>query len=142
MIEKEIDDYRILDCEDFYETMIQGYIQCINQNFRLNNSRASYIVPAQWVLIVSVLVIPIVIGLVLATVGSSTNQLVKVLVKDAMQYIKNKDMNGALSHLTLADQQISSTNGNSTSKLFIEDAIQNLKNNHPNEAMDSLIMIA
>jgi hypothetical protein len=41
----------------------------------------------------------------------------------------------------LADQQISSANGNSTSRLFIEDAIQNLKNNHLTEANTSLAMI-
>jgi hypothetical protein len=61
----EIDDYRKMQKEEFYETMIWEYIKCINENFGNNNSRAALIVPSQWFLMVSVLIIPIVIGLLL-----------------------------------------------------------------------------
>jgi hypothetical protein len=63
--ENEINDYRNMSKTDFYETFIWDYLKCIKHNFRINCDKASLIVPSQWFFIVSVIMIPIIIGILL-----------------------------------------------------------------------------
>jgi FMN-dependent NADH-azoreductase len=62
----------------------------------------------------------------------------KALVEDVIRDLKNNNTKEAITHLTLADQQITAIAGNQTSKLFIERAIRSLKNNNTREAVTTL----
>lgn len=62
----------------------------------------------------------------------------KALVEDVIRDLKNNNTKEAITHLTLADQQITAIAGNQTSKLFIERAIRALKNNNTKEAVTTL----
>ena len=66
------------------------------------------------------------------------HDLTKALVEDVIRALKNNDTKEAITHLTLAEQQITPTAGNQTSKLFIERAIRSLKNNNTKEAITTL----
>lgn len=63
--ENEINDYRSMKKTDFYETFIWDYLKCIKHNFQINCHKGSLIVPSQWFFIVSVMIIPVIIGILL-----------------------------------------------------------------------------
>jgi hypothetical protein len=138
-------EYYTTDNQPTYDSVATSVLYYLMDAAKKNsviNERKALKIKVSWISLVIGIGSLIVYGGIFALFGSvGTNQLVKVLIGDAIENIKSKDIKDALTHLTLADQQISSANGNSTSKLLIEDAIQNLKNYHLNEANTSLAMI-
>jgi hypothetical protein len=60
-----IDDYKTAPRDKFNNTMITAYLRCIKQNHTINESKVKFISTAQWLFIVSMIIIPILLGIVL-----------------------------------------------------------------------------
>jgi hypothetical protein len=129
------------DYDRLANKVIGAMIDALKTNNQSNNSKSQRIM-ASWVFLVIGIGSLVVYGAIFALTSNETNnQLVAVLVGDAIQDIESNQMKGALSHLVLADREIPATNVNSTIKNFIEDAVQALKNNQT-KALTTLKMIS
>jgi hypothetical protein len=75
--------------------------------------------------------------------AQNSTDIAKLLVGDAIQALKNKDVSGALEHLKLIDQDLG-VSGNSipilTSKLLVEDAMRALQNGDTNTALSHVLV--
>jgi hypothetical protein len=130
------------DYEQLADIVIPAMIDALKQNFHDNNSKAGKVM-ISWIFLVVGIGSLVVYGAIFALTSNGThNQLVAILVGDAVQAIESNQTKGALSHLVLADREIPVANANSTIKNFIEDAIQALKNNQTKEALTTLKMIS
>jgi hypothetical protein len=57
--ESEIEDYEKMPREEFYNTMIWEYMQCIKENSGNNNYKSTVILPVQLLFMAGILIIPI-----------------------------------------------------------------------------------
>jgi hypothetical protein len=72
--------------------------------------------------------------------ATNAPDLARMLVKDAMQSLQNGDTPGALNHLTLADQQLSTANTNGLVMTLVKDAMQSLQNGDTPGALNHLTL--
>jgi hypothetical protein len=76
---EKIDEFKKATSDTFNNTMISAYLKCMNQNNDENERKVKYISPAQWLFFISMIVVPILLGVVLHAVYSNAVVLPSLL---------------------------------------------------------------
>lgn len=66
-----LDEYKRATSDTFYNTMITAYLRCMKQNNEENERKVKQISIAQWLFFASMIIVPILLGIVLHAVYSS-----------------------------------------------------------------------